>query len=68
VPKVGKITWYFKEQELVPDVDYKTVSDGILLERVGIERAGKYSCVALQELDEFRDMQKREMELIVECK
>ncbi|KAG5675373.1 hypothetical protein PVAND_005282 [Polypedilum vanderplanki] len=66
VPKVKKITWYFEEQELIPNKDYKPHNDGILLENVKADRAGKYTCVAVQELDSFKNIQERHHNLIVE--
>ncbi|XP_070495019.1 neural cell adhesion molecule 1-B-like [Chironomus tepperi] len=66
IPKVRKITWYHNDQELVPDVDYTEVSDGIFLENVKPENAGEYSCVAVQELGSLKNIQQRDMQLIVE--
>lgn len=52
----------------VPDVDYRAVADGIFLENVKPEHAGEYSCLAAQELATLKNIQQRDMELIVECK
>lgn len=47
--------------------DYIKLADGILINNVQLEQAGKYSCVAIQKLDDLKNIQEREMELIVEC-
>lgn len=47
--------------------DYIKHADGILINNVQLEQAGKYSCVAIQKLDDLKNIQEREMELIVEC-
>lgn len=44
------------------------MSDGIFLENVKPENGGEYSCVAIQELGTLKNIQQRDMELIVECK
>ncbi|KAL7040111.1 hypothetical protein ACKWTF_000274 [Chironomus riparius] len=66
IPKVSKIIWYHADKELVADVDYTVVSDGIFLENVKPEHSGEYSCVAIQELGTLKNIQQRDMELIVE--
>lgn len=48
--------------------NYSRLNDGILINNVQVDQAGTYSCVAIQELDELKNVQEREMELIVECK
>lgn len=42
------------------------MQDGILLEKVQADQAGTYTCIAIQELDSLKNIQSREMELIVE--
>lgn len=52
---------------IVAEKDYTKQADGILINNVQLDQAGKYSCVAIQKLDGLKSIQKREMELIVEC-
>jgi hypothetical protein len=54
-------------QILAPGKDYSRLNDGILINNIRIDQAGIYSCVAVQELDELKNIQEREMELVVEC-
>lgn len=51
----------------VPGEDYSRLVDGILINNIQVDQAGTYSCVAVQELDELKNIQEREMELVVEC-
>lgn len=41
--------------------------DTIILKNVQEEQAGSYACIAVQQLGTFKNVQQRDMELIVEC-
>jgi hypothetical protein len=47
-------------------VDYEKMSGAIVLKNVKADQGGKYTCISTQRVEKLRNIQEREMELIVE--